>query len=248
MNSTQQSRIRLKIEEVFIISNQVQADQLRLRHHVDEQFSSNSRRLVNIMDSQSDFLRVLETTNSSLGIREQLPRQHGDTEYCSPYPIIGIRTYIPQLWQACSHSCQCNCHRPRYVMSPRFLKNIIGALFLGYAGFPFSYSQKCTDDKCLAQSDFRAYINYFFPFWLFSKAMTLTFMLGTTNGPCMALTVRRIVSNSAEIFRLSSADDAIGLQQLLSKRLASPNDLTMSSGNNALLVCLFHFVARAPCT
>ena len=62
----------------------------------------------------------------------------------------------------------------------------------------------------------------------------------------MSLTVRRVVSSSAEIFRMTFADDALGLQRLFSQRLASPNDLMMFSDDSALLVCLFHFVARAP--
>ena len=241
VSSTQQSRVRLKVEELFLISNQVQASQLRLRHHVDEQFDSSSRRLIDIMDSQADFGRVFEDIRSSLSTRDQLPWQRGSTENCSPYPVIGIRTYAPPLRQACFPSCRCMCHQPRYMKSPRFLNNILGTMFFGYSGCPSGGLQNCTDSACLAQSEFRAYVNYYFPSWLLSKAMTLILMLGTANGPCLTLTVRSIVPSDAEIFRLADFNDVTGLQRLFSRRLASPNDLLAYTGVNALIVRLFHF-------
>lgn len=220
-----------------MISNKVQTNQTRLRHLVDQRFGVNS--LSDIMSSQSDFRRVLEGIKGLLSTREQLSGQPSAIEDHSPYPIIGIRTYIPRPRQACPPSCRCSCHQFRYVNWPQSLNNMFGALFIGYSGGPSGIFRKCTEDACLAQSEFRAYVNYYFPFWFLSKVLTLTIMLGTASGPYMTLTIRRTVPGYAEIFRLCESDDATGLQNLLSTRLASPNDLLLSTGDNALAVRLF---------
>ena len=92
-----------------------------------------------------------------------------------------------------------------------------------------------TDNDCLSQSTFKTYVHYLFPSWVLAKALILTLASGFLDKISVSLTVRRIVSPAAEIFRLTRIDDVDGLKRLFSKGLASPNDST-SDGQLALTV------------
>ena len=119
--------------------------------------------------------------------------------------------------------------------SPALLHGAIGTLFIGYSGYPIKAIQKCTEASCVSQSTFRAYVHYLFPSWFLIKALTITLMSVFLDKISVSLTVRRIVPNGAELFRVVRQDDVDGIKRLFSMGLASPND-SVDDGQTALTV------------
>ena len=87
----------------------------------------------------------------------------------------------------------------------------------------------------MSQSTFRAYVHYLFPSWFLIKALTITLLSVFLDEISVTLTVRRIVPNGAEIFRLVWQDDVDGINRLFSMGLASPND-SLDNGRAPLTV------------
>ena len=64
--------------------------------------------------------------------------------------------------------------------------------------------------------------------------------------PYLNITVRAIVSQSAEIFRLTRFDDRFGLEKLFSSGGARPNDLSQSDEHSALYVSTYFLIRTNP--
>ena len=115
------------------------------------------------------------------------------------------------------------------------MHDILGTLFVGYSGFPLQALQKCSEANCLSQSAFRGRIHYLFPSWFLVKALVLTIIRTSLGEISIALSLRRVVPNGTEIFRLIGLNDVEGIKELFRMRAASPND-SDSVGNTVLMV------------
>ena len=139
----------------------------------------------------------------------------------------------------CASHCRCLCHKSRRFISPHTVQRAMGALFLSYSGNPVSIFQRCTENSCQGQQAFRFSAVYLFPSWLLARLFAVTVIKRLGSEIHISLKVQRIVSPGAEVFRLTELDDVTGLQRLFSKGLASPNDVSYHSGQNALMVGSF---------
>ena len=126
-------------------------------------------------------------------------------------------------------------HNPGGFRSPRLFNKLIGTLFVGYYGNPFKY-QECSNPACQSHLHFLARVTYLFPLWLLRTVLDLTISTSTRNGPHASLTLRAVIPDSSNIFRLSQSDDSERLQRLFGSRCARPNDLSIIDGRTALLV------------
>ena len=142
--------------------------------------------------------------------------------------FIHVRGYASlSQWTLCTSQCMCKCHYIRSFKTPSALHNIIGTLFAGYSGCPIQNSQRCTEASCISQFAFRSYVNYIFPSWFLSKTLTATIMCASAGEISVALSVRRIIPQGAELFRLTEMGDVESIKELFRSGLASPNDSTI---------------------
>lgn len=154
--------------------------------------------------------------------------------------VICVKAYVPARQHSpCITHCKCECHLPRRFRSPRLFDAILGPLFAGYSGRPFRNFPKCNVETCLGQPSFKFHVKYYFPSWFLGRMLAVQVDSRCPGEPSIGLTIRRTVPSDAEIFRLTSADDADGLQRLFASRSASPNDILYVSGMTALHVCRF---------
>ena len=232
---THQSRIALTIDEISIISGQLQVNHHLSGERTMRQLDEHSRLLTNILSGQSNLQGLFQLRASS---DQQAPDPADGLVAVTndqSSPIIRIRAYATQpSGLACTIHCGCACHNIRNFRSPPLFHGAIGKLFIGYTGCPLAF-QRCTDIKCLSRSTFRAYVHYLFPSWLFAKALTVTLMSIFFDKISVSLSVRRVVSPGAEIYRLIKVDEVDGLRRLFTMGLASPND-SYENGGTALCV------------
>ena len=151
--------------------------------------------------------------------------------------VIGIRARVAR-GPAASHQrpgyYTCSCRTPASFRTPRLFDKALGGLFVGYSGYPSAFT-KCAKEDC--QAGFSARVTYTFPFWLFWKMIDICLALSKYQDPCLSITVRAIVPVGAEVFRLTRADDRIGLEKLFSSGGARPNDIIQYGDRSALHVC-----------
>ena len=241
MYRTQQSRIRLRIDEVHLLSTNLQANQNLLAQTVNDQSTSSSRAFAQVLSQSLEFRRLLESSSSSRNLRpiRERPNHQGNP---SPRSVIRISAYVPSLRQRfCRTDCHCHCHQRKQFTSPSFFRKFLGQLFVGYSGYPSIEITRCSNPSCGAYLELKAMVRYYFPSWLVSKAIVMSLDSSGNSGPCMTLTVRNVLPYSAEVWQMIYQENIEGLQLLLQNRLASPNDVDID-GQNLLCVSsrLFH--------
>ena len=238
-SSIQQTRVRLIVDEVFLITKQLRISQL-----------NDSDRTTHQLIRQSNLLNDLLSCHGQLHDRLQsaqiLTEQEDEKSLSAsrkmaianniPF-VVGIRTHLSMYQQKpCATLCRCNCHNVQSFRSPPLLRNLLGFVFIKYSGYPFGLSRQCSDVVCQSQPHFKARAIYYFPFWLFSRMIDMTFMLSYSHEPSLSLAVRGTFSANSDIWRVIMLDDAQGVQSILNKRAARPNDVEIPGGRSSLHV------------
>ena len=232
-DSSRQSRAHLIIDEVFQISNQIQSAQIRSTEQNIEHLNAQSQVLAQISNEQVILRSALQARMPSKNPQSQAMESNNNLH---PQTILGIRAHVmtPQPRQ-CFPCCDCCCHRPRRIKSPRMLNNVLGALFVGYFGCPFNF-QSCTISTCQNPAVLMAQVQYIFPSWLLWKMIDLRLIMSTSQEPCLSLLIRAVRPDVSDIFMRAIFDDVDGLKDLFSSGRARPNDLSRTTGDTALSV------------
>ena len=161
-----QLRIGLTIDEICIISGQLQMNHHLSGERITRQLDEHSRLLTHILTGQPD-LQGLPQLRTSSGGQAQISTGGlvAATSNQSSGSIIRIRAHTTQTSRpSCYPHCGCACHSIRGFSSPPLFRAAIGTLFIGYSGCPLRSLHRCTDTNCLSQSTFRAYVHYHFPY------------------------------------------------------------------------------------
>ena len=239
--SVQQSRIRLMIDEIFLISSQIRTSQLSNIKQAAHESNRHHGLLNDILAGHSRLHDRLQTPQM-LTAQQDSSLHHGspDCNLTNRVPsIVSIKIHLPMNQRhPCSISCGCNCHNVRSFESPSILKNILGFMFIKYSGYPIGISHPCSDSLCQSQPRFRVRAVYYFPLWLFTRMIEMSLIISHYLKPSVSLTTRGIFSPSSDICQAIVLDDDQALQNLLSKRSARPNDVISHTGENALGVSL----------
>ena len=203
------------IEEVSSVTNNLCAQNL---HH--------GNLLHQYLEEQTKTLNSIRTMTE--------PRQHTREELVE-FRAVSLRTSA-----VCDNGCTCNCHTTQIYESSPFLEKVLGKLFIAYAGSPVGFTSRCDLASCHSTIGCRAHVSYAFPSWFCAKAITSLFFASPLGDPSMALVVRRVVPQNAELFQLANIDDDEGIRRLLSARMASPMDIQFETGRTALHVSLLN--------
>ena len=218
-----QSRIGLTIDEICVISGQIQVNQHQSRNATNQQLNEHTRLLTDILDKQSRGNDLLQLTSLSPVHEPSILTKEGRARSSSS--VIRIRAHTPHHQTShCNPHYKCTYHSTWTFQSPNLLQQIMGRMFIGYSGYPiYTGVRRCTEVDCLAQKRFFTSVYYQFPGWFLEKAVTIS-VISICDTIRASLTIRRILPNNAEIFRLVRLGDITGLKRLFSMGLASPND------------------------
>ena len=81
----------------------------------------------------------------------------------------------------CNSACKCVCHQRSHFRSPRSLNAMLGSLFVGYQGSPWS-AQTCNDSDCRCRSKKLTYV-YAFPQWFLARILVFNMAYTQSKGP-----------------------------------------------------------------
>ena len=202
--SSHQNRIGLTVNEISIVSSQILTSQLRAGERTEGQLNEHTTLLTRILSNQSN-LHDLFLNDS---------KNH---ENSPPRSFVRVKAYA-RHWNfpSCKPNCLCNCHCLRQLFPPPVLRNVFGALFIGYCGHP-TRTIRCSEASCQAQSGFAFCVNYLFPSWFLRKALTVTLMAAAAEEVSVSLKIRTVVPLAAESIHLARSDDVAGLRHLFSR-------------------------------
>ena len=165
---------------------------------------------------------------------------------------IATLQFQQRTLEICEDSCDCICHlRDRsWWRSPLILRNVVGFLFLGYSGLSF-LKPACSSIGCRSQSSRAFKATYCVPRWLLAKAVHMATRMNPYGDPLFTLTVQARTDEFApnSIYHLAQRNNVKGIEVMLEKRMASPNDADQRTGVTSLHVGPSgeHFVTSIVC-
>jgi hypothetical protein len=260
--STKSSRIQLGLQEVYLLAENSAIVQNKVHHKLDQNHTEQLRHLEEISASIADFRIQENTANIPCHVNYSSPHQfvpgsghevdvspsnsikafhHNgailfDSKQMTAISAVGIRTaQFPRV--ACKPWCSCICHTERSFRSPSFMEKLVGSLFIGYSGVPI-LRQKCNQHSCHLESQPLMYVTYYFPTWFLARMVSLMISTTPLAGPVVSLKTQRTVSGDADIFTCAKTGDINKMKYLFQNGLASPHDVSFSSGITALHVCV----------
>ena len=126
---------------------------------------------------------------------------------------------------SCSKTCPCVCHRRSRLATPSLLNHILGSLFVGYSGSPFSRGQ-CTMAGCRsATAGATTRVTYFFPRWFVMNAIDITILRGAFGEPSASLAIRNVRYRDHDLFKAVYLGNIGRLQEMFSSGDARPTDV-----------------------
>jgi hypothetical protein len=157
-----------------------------------------------------------------------------DTEY-----RLRTRTVRARFRQArfgCVTGCACVCHNVQHSAPSSLIGNMLGQLFVGYAGIPV-LSYRCNSPTCLRVQSPTMSVEYWFPLGIFwSQIVQLQIAYHSQIGPSFQLSTLRQVPDSAQSVAFALNGNIDGLKGLLAQNLASPRDVSSTRGYSLLRV------------
>ena len=138
----------------------------------------------------------------------------------------------------CSSECQCQCHSRTRIRTPQVLQQILGRLCAVYTG-GCGLQSPCKA-SCVRRDPKIACMTFVFPKWILDRAISIAMFYAMRTGLTINIKTRAVVPEMSQLFALSRYDDVQGLQNLFSQRLASPDDIHVRGGWNALHFAVDH--------
>ena len=156
--------------------------------------------------------------NTSKGLQGQLNTSRALRIRARDYDRVNCQTW-----------CPCVCHNQRSLATSGLLGHIMGRLFVGYTGLPFT-GKSCNIASCrLKQTPF-VNMEYWFPPWFLHYAVRLNVAFQSAAGLHLQLRTLRRVPDSAECVRFALTGNIDGMRELFVKGLASPQDVSFTRG------------------
>lgn len=236
-------RIHLNIQTISTTATQSSRTQVEMSEKVLSSIAGVDERIARVEEVLQDQFHRLQANQfiqvkSAYGTNFQLQRR------TSSFPIpprqtgLGIGIRVTPSVRTCRAGCPCSCHSQRCSSTPAVLNNLLGRLFVGYAGLP-ALSPKCNKEDCQGSRSSNVSLEYWFPTSFLSKIVRMQLAYHQNVGPSLHLdTLRRIPDNSQCItFALDGNID--GLKLLFNRGLASPRDISATRGYSLLRWALY---------
>ena len=152
---------------------------------------------------------------------------------------VATLQFQPRTLGICEDSCNCICHlRDRsWWRSPLILRNVVGFFFLGYCGLSF-LKPACNSIGCRSHSNQRFKVTYCVPRWLLAKAVHVATRMTPYGDIFLTLTIQARTDEFAfnSIYHLAQRNNIKGIEKVLERRMASPNDADQRTGVTPLHV------------
>lgn len=198
-----------------------------------------------------DFQPTVNTLQQSLQAIQSNVGQHFENSSPQTVAIQPTQSVPPTLrvetsvQRSCTGFCKCTCHRPTTLSSPKWLRGLIGLLFIGYSGIPLPNrnSRPCSENLCRKNSSSLLKVNYYFPPWFLSRMIALRDRWTPTDSHMLTVRTPRVVHN-LPLFVAVQEGNLAQIQMLFAQGKASPFDVDLD-GISALIVSMVLSVLRS---
>lgn len=225
----QSSQTQLAASERFISTLTGVDDRIA---RVEELLQEQSQRM-----QQNQYMQIRCAYGTHTSARERVPKQSMRTlPASSRQSDFGIR--VTPSHTACQMSCPCSCHIQTRSSSPALLGNLLGRLFVGYAGLPV-LGRRCDAVDCKGILSSTVSLEYWFPANFWSNIVRMELSYHQTMGPSLQLRTLRRVPDTAQCINFALDGNIDGLKFLFSQGLASPRDITTTRGYSILRWALY---------
>ena len=196
---------------------------------------------------------------------ELVPERHFDEKPSSSELAVAVKPYLsgdfeelpteprnhcfsitvtPVSSQGSYEHCNCRCHQRNTTRSPKAFDRVAGVLFAGYSGIPCLALQcniNSCRNSCPMTSKGVASVQYFFPSWCLSWAVSL-WIKHSQGGFDYNFRLMHCVSYSSPIFLSAYRGDAASMKMLLKAKMGSPFDVAAGERQKSLLTVLIPHV------
>ncbi|KAL6716981.1 hypothetical protein ACLMJK_004895 [Lecanora helva] len=140
--------------------------------------------------------------------------------------------------RSCDQYCLCQCHKVTSLSTPSAYTNVIGKLFVGYAGLPLLSHQKCNRISCRqGRTQTQLRIAYLFPVWFALRLIAFTLTKASTTF-MWTLSFPVVTQSATPVVIQVSLGNVFGVQSLLSSREATINTIDVIASKSPLHVAL----------
>ncbi|KAF2261005.1 ankyrin [Lojkania enalia] len=242
-NSRDLHHIKLELRQVAVVTssqmyasghtfNQVlESHRLALTSRMDEQYQGLNNRL--------DVLGQI-FLNERLQNRSQNDAPPAYAEHTADQ-LAAVETVrvVMSSRNPCRNWCPCACHvrRKLNVTVPGVMANILGKMFVGYAGLPV-LNKPCDFRGCRDRQEPDAMMEYWFPGWFVAMNLKMHLKLLPMSGPQFQLATTRRIPDSSQSITFAMKGDIQGLRHLFTQGLAHPRDISDSRGYSLLRASL----------
>lgn len=135
-----------------------------------------------LIEAQSTY-----ATNPPLNIRQTMKKPHSAT---SMPEELNLGVCVTPSAIVCRTRRSCSCHTQKTTTSPAFLNDLIGRLFVGYAGLS-AMSPECDNRGCQGSRSSKISVEYRFPASVWSRILRMELSFHHQAGLSLQLDVLR---------------------------------------------------------
>lgn len=168
----------------------MQAQHIESQHYITRRFDEHGSMLSQILQSQHSTQLILGETSRARVSQDESPSRDNSVQHDTAIPVEGLSSYQKMLSgvsfnairyqrMSCAANCECACHHQRLLRPTMILNQILGRLFIGYTGAPF-LDRRCDNYLCRRRSVPAVHVIYYFPRWLFMRAVFLSISTNLT--------------------------------------------------------------------
>jgi ankyrin repeat protein len=238
-------RIRLDIQAISTSTTQASQSQSALGERFITSLAGVDERIARVEQMLQDqasilqmnqFIQVQSAYGPNLLLKKRPTMPTKSTTNMPEQLNLGIRVTPSSI--ACQAKCTCSCHSQRNSASPAFLNNLLGRLFIGYAGMP-AMSPKCDNQECLGSRSSKISLEYWFPASFWSRILRMELSFHHAAGPSLQLDMLRIIPDNSQCITFAVDGNISGLKFLFDRGLASPRDVSSTRGYSLLRWALY---------
>ncbi|KAL8992840.1 MAG: hypothetical protein Q9169_006800 [Polycauliona sp. 2 TL-2023] len=203
---------------------------LKSQHHNERGFDRLEQQLLALTEQiqqRQESPASRPGDNSSVSAAKQ---RHEYMPTTPAFSALQMRFLSRRRCQAC---CKCACHTESRLNTPKFLKSVMGMLYVGYFGVP-ALSPSCDTSGCKGNPEGLLQVHYFFPSWFLGKVISMALGVNQIYGPEFCLRVANVRADLDPIFLHSYNGDVDAVRSILIAGKASVLDVNAQSGNSLL--------------
>ncbi|KAK3372174.1 ankyrin repeat-containing domain protein [Podospora didyma] len=138
--------------------------------------------------------------------------------------VFVINATVPP--QRCGPDCICICHTQSPAQSPAWPRRLVGYLFIGYSGVPYTKGRECSLESCCRASPSSLPVSYRFPSHLLSKMLSCTVAWNDLMGIQKTIRFPSFIKHNSTTWTRVRLDKTRPLRMTFDRGLAFPADMS----------------------